>query len=159
LKWKPALLNTVDFVIYSLQDIVYTIYTFKRGQLFFYDYFTPDEELKKHLEKHPISKEKYTIIECRFDPDWDTLVLKDENISRDNVTKRKGGWRFVRVRTDKNTPNDLGVVNKIIDSIKDDVKQEELVMLCSQFESNWKSREKDDQIRKETKKRKAQDEE
>ncbi|KAJ3023144.1 UNVERIFIED_CONTAM: putative fatty-acid--CoA ligase FadD10 [Siphonaria sp. JEL0065] len=113
LKWKPSEENTVDFKLDG-PDIEgrYTISLWKGGK---------DGHLTRKLTLFP--KAKLTIanrwyynppgygkiIECRYDPNW------------------PGQWRFSRFRDDKENANHETVYFSIMDSIRDNVEQSEIV--------------------------------
>src|SRR5262249_49761512 len=61
--------------------------------------------------------------------------------SADGPEDAAGVWRFVRGRPDKTTPNDISVVDKVIESIKDNVTKRDLYGALDTIYKNWKSRE------------------
>lgn len=130
LKWKPAHLNSIDFKLAKSEDSQtgkpkLILQVAQSGQHKDYAPFKPEpEDEEAWNENPPLGK----ILECRYDPEW----IVDE--------KKPGGWRFIRFRDDKVMANAQHVVQKIIDSIGDNVKQEQLTKSCSVIKKNWDSR-------------------
>ncbi len=129
LKWKPAHLNSVDFKIASIDEAdLYMLQVAQSGTHRDYTNFRPEpDDANKWKEAPPIGR----IIECRYDPDWLVDELKPDE---------KGGWRFLRFREDKNTANAMHVVQKIINSINDNVKETQLIKSCDRIKKNWELR-------------------
>jgi hypothetical protein len=65
------------------------------------------------------------ILECRYDPCLEMTI----HYPGSSPEKKQGGWRFMRFRNDKITPNDKSVVSKILKSIADNVTKEEVFLL------------------------------
>lgn len=128
LKWKPSELNSVDFLI-VIED------NSSRGQLFmashgrpcYYTDFDPskDEDLSKKLEEG--AEINGRIAEFRLN------------------TSHPNKWTFMRFRPDKHLPNDSKTVEKVIQSIRDNVKRDDLLQRESVIRSNWKLRETNQQ--------------
>lgn len=127
LKWKPSHLNTVDF---SIKKSVYPQT---------YDLFgvVMDNQLPKgrftgavHQKEDGSSLRKFAtfyspenaddidgkIGEFRFDPEKDVLDFNDYSII-------KGGWSLYKIRTDKNTPNNIKVIFGVLESIKENISE------------------------------------
>lgn len=140
LKWKPAHLNTVDFKLFVKWDTqqrpYFLLFDAYCSGLRFYDYLTPksDDENKTLLNMNGC------IVECSFDSDWITRYNNEEPGAAPNAQK-PGGWRYHRTRTDKDSPNDHSVVQKIIESIGNSVSQEELISFIPKIRQNFKSRQ------------------
>lgn len=129
LKWKPAHLNSVDFML-TKRDGKLLLQAARSGQHFDYACFRPEkEDEERWREEPPLGK----ILECRYDPEWEVPVLDSEEI-------KKGGWRFLRFREDKVMANAQHVVQKIIDSIGDNVKEEQLSKACDRLRDAWLQR-------------------
>eukprot|EP00268_Persea_americana_P003358 TRINITY_DN1101_c0_g1_i13.p1 TRINITY_DN1101_c0_g1~~TRINITY_DN1101_c0_g1_i13.p1 ORF type:complete len:535 (-),score=102.57 TRINITY_DN1101_c0_g1_i13:443-2047(-) len=100
LKWKYPEMNSIDFLFEVGDDNHEQLHVFDRGK-------------KKLLEgEHVVFKGELDIsvysgkiIECNWD--WE-----------------KQCWAFMRIRTDKATPNDLRTYNKVKRSIKDNITEE-----------------------------------
>ncbi|OMO97430.1 hypothetical protein COLO4_14610 [Corchorus olitorius] len=104
LKWKYAQLNSVDFLFEIGNDDRELLFLYERGR-------------KKLMEgsivefrdvSDPPSAFSGKIIECGWDPD-------------------KQVWIYMRVRTDKSTPNDFNTFKKVMRSIKDNITEEILL--------------------------------
>lgn len=70
------------------------------------------------------------IIECVYDPNWITVEYNPDDYAErtwDNPRQSPGGWRFERVREDKNLPNDRSTVDSIFNSVRDGVTAPELL--------------------------------
>lgn len=123
LKWKPSELNTVDFKLIidpaetKESERRYALHVATRnGQHRLFGYHRPDPRLDSH---------DGAIIECRYSPD-------DE---------ASGHWEFTRVRADKVAANYERVVDKILDSIRDNVTSQELISRIPSIRRNYKARE------------------
>lgn len=80
------------------------------------------------------------ILECRYDPHLE--VKMDHSVDAPSHITTQGGWRFLRFRNDKITPNEKSVVSKILKSIQDNVTREEVRnVLCSLEDVKWFSGE------------------
>ncbi|KAI9480373.1 MAG: mRNA capping enzyme, catalytic domain-containing protein [Benjaminiella poitrasii] len=140
LKWKPPELNTVDFRISASwskeHKPIYTIEVLSNGVTYkFYDYFQPEPALATEWKNHlPDGR----IAEFRYDPEWEVTIVEQGYAP----TVRKGGWRFLRFRDDKSTANDEVVVKKILNSIRDGVTKEQLLLCMDRVRAAWKAREK-----------------
>jgi mRNA guanylyltransferase len=126
LKWKPAHLNSVDFKLVKSEDATtgnprLTLQVAQSGQHRDYAPFRPEPEDEEPWKINPpLGK----ILECRYDSEW-------------LVDGKSGGWRYIRFREDKVMANAQHVVQKIIDSIEDNVKQEQLSKACDRIKKNW----------------------
>ena len=140
LKWKPAHLNTVDFKLVVKWDPqqrpYFLLFDAYCSGLRFYDYLTPELE----TESKSLLNMNGSIIECSFDSSLTTRYNIIEPGAAPNAQK-PGGRRYLRTRTDKDSPNDHSVVQKIIESIDNSVSQEELISYVPKIRLNYKSRE------------------
>lgn len=71
----------------------------------------------------------------------DDKVDIHDKIAEFSWLNEEQNWKFLRFRDDKNDANHSTVVEKILDSIKDGVKAEELMKKAPQIRSLWKARE------------------
>jgi len=119
LKWKPAELNTVDFKL-GCKDGAFELFVASSHDTHcFYDLLSVRKDQEDEL--NGLDNQ---IIECR-------LSLKEETPK----------WEYVRPRKDKHMANHESVVKKILDSIQDNVKKEELIAACPGIRARWKERE------------------
>ena len=116
LKWKPSAWNTVDFLI---GDDGVELFIGDKGRLRPYSRLQR-EQLQDSAALAAICKPG-SIIECRL---------------QDNM------WTPLRPRPDKTTPNDVHVVEKILQSIKDDVTERDLISSLDDVWRAWKARER-----------------
>ncbi|KAJ2962054.1 hypothetical protein NQZ79_g2762 [Umbelopsis isabellina] len=140
LKWKPAELNTVDFRIavkWSKEHKpIYSLEVVMQGKNFkFYDHLQLEQETALEWKK---SVPDGRIGEFRYDPQWNVTIVEPGYAP----TVRKGGWRFVKFREDKELANDEQVVKKILKSIQDGITKEQLLAHMEDIRAAWKAREK-----------------
>lgn len=138
-KWKPPHLNTVDFLVrktampgvFSLMCALSAdqigIYDHRRmsDALIFFDYYFEDEE--------PVEIDN-RIGEFSYDS-------QKEVIDVDDLGSVKGGWRLHRIRSDKNTPNNIKIVSDTVDSLETSVRVEDLRKCQEEMRRNYKERE------------------
>lgn len=127
LKWKPAHLNTVDFVIelvmgYRPEDTHAKLLPAVAGvQKFTGIWLARSGPMWNWLiENRKAINNK--VVECGWDPAAYTFVPsnKSEFVDTGNWIK-DGGWILHRVRDDRTTPNDESVVEKVKASIADGI--------------------------------------
>ncbi|KAK8273319.1 hypothetical protein V6Z12_D11G399900 [Gossypium hirsutum] len=104
LKWKYARLNSVDFLFEISSDDRPQLYLFERGKRKLMDRDT----VEFRDVSDPPSSFSGKIIECSWDPDQQV-------------------WVYMRIRTDKSTPNDFNTFKKVMRSIKDNITDEILL--------------------------------
>ena len=93
-----------------------------------YDWITFSEEDQMRFRSD--SRADSRIIECVYDPNWHTIEYNpDDSMEQtwDNPYRRPGGWRFERIREDKNHPNDIRTVKSVEISVRDGVTATELL--------------------------------
>ncbi|KAH1162614.1 hypothetical protein GLYMA_01G111200v4 [Glycine max] len=108
LKWKYAYLNSVDF-LFEVDGDRELLFLYERGK-------------KKLLEGNRVeftdgsdpSLYSGKIIECSWDFD-------------------KLEWKFMRIRTDKSTPNEFNTYRKVMRSIRDNITEEDLLNEISEI--------------------------
>ncbi|KAJ3048706.1 Dcp1p-Dcp2p decapping enzyme complex alpha subunit, partial [Rhizophlyctis rosea] len=139
LKWKPPDQNTIDCKIKVLlskeRKPFYQLFVSRSGHPEEYAGLKPEPELLDKWRHHPPDGK---IGEFRWDPEWSTPV-REEGYA---MYERKGGWRFVRFRDDKDTANDITVVERIWASIQDGVTSEMIESRMDSIRAHWKAREK-----------------
>jgi len=169
MKWKPDEQNTIDFVLeketledgspeYQLKvlgndgknvkyDVLHLLpVSLKEGQEpTEFDNLTPEQLVELNGK----------IVECRWDPEMEVPQGAEEK-SAEVVTPReegeektegeekekrspRGGWRIVKVRTDKETPNAQWVVEAMINCVKAPISKDELLNFIAEKASTYKS--------------------
>ncbi|KAK9458766.1 mRNA capping enzyme, catalytic domain-containing protein [Lipomyces oligophaga] len=153
LKWKPADENSVDFRL-SLEFPLYTDpensndtypdYDSQPDAKLFecvsssqYEYFsdlylTPQEWSDLKSLEEPLNGR---IVECSFD-----INLKK--------------WRYMRFRDDKPSANHKSVVQKVFESVLDNVTKEDLLKASAEIRDAWKKREAKERERRQKEKEK-----
>ncbi|KAM0674477.1 Dcp1p-Dcp2p decapping enzyme complex alpha subunit [Gurleya vavrai] len=130
-KWKPAHLNTADFLLKKVKDhdFFYELLLFgKFNELKIFSYFTDfDGENGSRLDNK--------IVE---------MIYKEDKITLDSCShgEIKGGWEIYKIRTDKETPNSHKVVMNVLYSLKESLNFKNLEYYYLQMRNNWKQREK-----------------
>tara|TARA_B100000524_G_scaffold61636_1_gene28491 strand:- start:1811 stop:3022 length:1212 start_codon:yes stop_codon:yes gene_type:complete len=139
LKWKPADMNTIDFrlrTVWGRESGVqamtprFQLLIARRGSLLseHYDWVTFDEAQYERFKADTMADRR--VVECVYDPDWITIEYpqgSDGHYDWEQPMPRRGGWRFERIREDKNLPNDERTVSSVELSAKDGVTQGELL--------------------------------
>ena len=118
--------NSIDFQLENISnDKVGQLHMASHGRPCYYTDFDPkaDEKLMQILGKDRIESLNGCIADFRFDP------------------SHPNQWTFMRFRPDKKVPNDSKTVEKVIQSIKDNVRSEDLLEREAVIRSNWKARE------------------
>lgn len=129
LKWKPAHLNSIDFqlgVEWRERRPGYKLLIFDTSTKTPKDFswITLSED-----ESNRASKAEGKIVECIWDSSRKTCVPKKGAETWEEGVWRDGGWKLIRVREDKKTPNDEIQFAKIMRSIEDNITAEELLAL------------------------------
>lgn len=130
LKWKPSEMNSIDFLIRIKEKKAEAKDSGTEGELW-------------------IASQGRCHYYCDFDPKLDeTLQSTDIRSLDDKIAEFRlnpnhpNKWTFMRFRPDKRLPNDSKTVEKVIQSIKDNVRREDLLEREGRIRANWKAREK-----------------
>lgn len=134
LKWKPAHLNTVDFLIKKAKDFnyVYELHCYCKGTVMdIFDYFIN------------IDEEKSGCVEGEYDNLIGEFYYDANKVTYDcfDFDEIVGGWKLLRIRRDKNTPNSCKVIVNVINSIKENIGYKDLEIHFQEMKNNWKNRE------------------
>ncbi|EWC74051.1 hypothetical protein C923_05247 [Plasmodium falciparum UGT5.1] len=131
LKWKPLNLNTVDFGIETIYDEYnipskFELFISINGVRTSYKcYLAEYGDVYKELLQLAISnKISHYIIECYYVSKNIFSICKGENGIEQKV---EGGWIAQKIRFDKNIPNDISTLNKVIQSILDNITIDSLI--------------------------------
>lgn len=125
LKWKPSEMNSIDFMIVELDFGAFELHIATQGRTHFYCPFKPEEDDALMAE----------------------LKVKNEALSslQGRIAEfRYGGvdsWKFMRFRADKRLPNDSKTVEKVLQSIRDNITRQDLLDREAIIRKNWKLRE------------------
>ncbi|KAM0681252.1 Dcp1p-Dcp2p decapping enzyme complex alpha subunit [Glugoides intestinalis] len=136
-KWKPAHLNTVDFLIKKTANKhIFGLYTAvssdqmklyissSNSNVLFDYYFT--EDTSEDLDGK--------IGEFSYKEDEETYEL-------DDLATKQGGWVLHRIREDKNSGNNIKIVLDIVNSFKQHVDDIYLIQYQEEIKTNYKKRE------------------
>eukprot|EP00842_Homolaphlyctis_polyrhiza_P006277 jgi/Hompol1/6650/HPOL_005042-RA len=123
LKWKPSEENTVDFKILEAvqtdRGVLYRIGILERGNEHIdCGLMIPEGELATIPTREALGR----IIECRYSPTGNSQ------------------WRFSRMRDDKDSANHISTYEKILESIRDNISQEQLMGASEMIEAAWQRR-------------------
>ncbi|KAK6588005.1 mRNA capping enzyme alpha subunit [Cryptosporidium xiaoi] len=151
LKWKPPHLNTADFAAAfhsekeSCESKIYLeLLVSIRGVRASVDCFcVPTGKMfEKLVEQYKSYRISGQIIECYYD---ENAVYSKPRKANDGTIlwnqppiTMHGGWIVERVRTDKNSPNDIRTVNKVFESIRDGIDSELLIKTINLYKRSGK---------------------
>ncbi|KAJ2609595.1 Dcp1p-Dcp2p decapping enzyme complex alpha subunit [Coemansia sp. RSA 1365] len=126
IKWKPAGENSIDFKLRVIRDptpqIILMVW---HGDNKYVDY----APLAMHTEDWLSNFSRI--------PDLDGRIAE---VVYDPKYSPPAMWRFMRFRDDKPHGNHISVVDRIIESIKDNLELDELNQYMPQIRDNWKRR-------------------
>ena len=150
-KWKPLEMNTIDFeIIYNEKIKRFILYiTTKEGNLPVELLCFGSDEEKKNF-KNNYDKDNKNIGECFYDSKLinDEVAINNYNLSKiknnnnDDISdifgsfvnkvpkdkeKYKGGWRFLKFRSDKLYSNFINTYQNIKICIKEDLQMKEII--------------------------------
>ncbi|GAW83070.1 mRNA capping enzyme [Plasmodium gonderi] len=131
LKWKPLNLNTVDFGIETIYDKnnfpnKFELFISIKGVRTSYKtYLAEYGDVYKELLNLALSNQiSHYIIECYYVSKHIFSICKNENGIEEKI---EGGWIAQKIRFDKNIPNDISTLNKVIQSILDNITIDSLI--------------------------------
>ncbi len=141
LKWKPAHLNSVDFVLSCEEQAgcsYWVLLVQDRRELVFWDHISPVDS----TDDWWCTGKNGAVLECVWDSTRPTMVSQNHQHSPKNVptVQRIGGWKPLRERTDKKTANERSVVLSILQSIEQSVSEEELISHVGEMMRRYKER-------------------
>ncbi|CRH03991.1 RNA guanylyltransferase, putative [Plasmodium relictum] len=131
LKWKPLNLNTVDFGIETVYDEnnlpnKFELFISINGVRTSYKCYLAQygDVYKELLQLALNNKISHYIIECYYVSKNIYSIRKNDNSTE---TEIEGGWIAQKIRYDKNIPNDISTLNKVIQSILDNITIDSLI--------------------------------
>ena len=132
LKWKPAHMNTVDFVLdlvmgYEPSQMHAKLLVACGGVQKSQDtWLARNGEMWNWLVEHR-KEVNGKVAECGWDPEAHTFVPSDKKrFVTTGTWVSGGGWILHRIRDDRTVPNDESVVEKVKGSINDAISIEQL---------------------------------
>lgn len=159
LKWKPPEENTIDFLLrivwreyppdhddpdqspvvdYQALPARFELWVFAGGR---------EEEYKFYDEMH-VTEQEWEALKATNRPLQEAIVEcymeHSSNPHPQNGTTVGGGgvrWRFHRLRDDKLNGNHVSVVDKVMESIKDAIGEEDLIRESPRWRETWKRRQ------------------
>ncbi|KAF4656592.1 hypothetical protein FOL47_008841 [Perkinsus chesapeaki] len=131
LKWKPAHMNTADFAVElvmgnTMQEFHVKLLAASEGVQVFQGIWLSRSGPHWQWLTENTRQVNGAIIECNWDPKTYTFVPSDSMAYVETGDWVPGGWQFQRIRTDRTSPNDERVVDRVKKSIADSVTFDEL---------------------------------
>ncbi|KAK9172062.1 mRNA capping enzyme catalytic domain protein [Cryptosporidium meleagridis] len=151
LKWKPPHLNTADFAaIFHAESDSYDSRVFLellvgiRGVRASVNCFcVPKGSVYNQLvDQFKLYRTSGQILECYYDEN--AIYTKPTKTEDGNIlwnkpfTTVQGGWIVERIRSDKNSPNDINTVNRVFESIRDGINSEVLINTIKLYQKSGK---------------------
>ena len=132
LKWKPAHMNTVDFVLdlvmgFEKEHVHAKLLVAEAGvQKFKHNWLARSGAMWNWLVENR-KEVNGKVAECGWDPNAYTFVPSNtKEFVESGKWEPGGGWILHRIRDDRTTPNDESVVEKVKMSIEDGISIESL---------------------------------
>ena len=132
LKWKPAHMNTVDFVLdlvmgFEKEHVHAKLLVAEAGvQKFKNNWLARTGEMWNWLVENR-KEVNGKIAECGWDPNAYTFIpTNKKDFVESGMWMEGGGWVLHRIRDDRTIPNDESVVEKVKMSIQDGISIEQL---------------------------------
>lgn len=151
LKWKPPHLNTADFatMFYAESEshdsrVFLELLVGIRGVRASVNCFcVPRGEIYEHLlDEFRVYRNSGQIVECYYDEN--AIYSKPSKSEEGDILWDKplitvqGGWVIERIRTDKNSPNDINTVNRVFESIRDGINSDVLINTIKLYRKSGK---------------------
>ncbi|CXI54688.1 RNA guanylyltransferase, putative [Plasmodium berghei] len=131
LKWKPLNLNTVDFGIETIYNnenipIKFELFIAINGIRASYKCYLAEygDVYKQLLQMAINNKISHYIVECYYVSKNIYSICKNDDLTEKKI---EGGWIAQKIRYDKNIPNDIMTLNKVMHSILDNITIDTLI--------------------------------